>query len=119
MLGDALMTQRDPVVDHSLALEPVRHTKLSQNLDGVVLEQARPHALLDICAVAPLENHRLDPPTAKQQGEGEPGGASAHDCDLRPHHPAVCREPAPGRTSTPHATVAGARLTTGGRTEGR
>jgi hypothetical protein len=65
MLGDALVSQVDPVVDHPLALEPLRHAKVSQNLDRIVLKQARPYSLLDVGAVAALEDHRLDPAPAK------------------------------------------------------
>ena len=72
-------------MDERLALEPAGDAEVAQELDGVVLEQARAHALLDVGAIVRLEDHRVDAAPLEQQGERESGGAGAHDADLCPH----------------------------------
>jgi hypothetical protein len=77
--------QLDPLVDETLALEPLADAGRLQQLDRAVLENPSTDALLDVLAAAHLEDDRLDAVEVEEVGQDEPGGPRADDADLRPH----------------------------------
>ena len=78
----AVEAQLDPVVHEPLALEALPHAHLDQQVHGALLEHSGAHALLDVLAVAGLEDHRLDAAQVQQLAEHEPGRARPDDADL-------------------------------------
>ena len=81
----AAEAQFDAVMLHAFAVQPVRDARIRQHVDGALFEDAGPHAMLDVVAVAVLEHDRFDPRAVQQVGEQQPGGARADDSDLRAH----------------------------------
>ena len=79
------LAQVDAAVLEALAREPLADTELGQQLDGVLLEQAGAHALLDVRARTALEHDRLDARALQHQRERQPGRPGADDADLRAH----------------------------------
>ena len=75
----------DAVVDDPLALHPLPHARLDEQVGCALLEHARADAVLDVLAAAVLEHDRLDALALEQPGEHQAGGAGADDADLRPH----------------------------------
>ena len=62
----ALEAQRDPLVRHALAVEPLGQPDLAQQLDGGVFQHPRAHPLLDVGAAARLQHDGLDPGAGQQ-----------------------------------------------------
>ena len=79
----AVELELDPVVDDAFALQPVGDARLRQQLDGALLEDARPDPVLDVVAAAVLEHDRLDPRALEQPRERQPRRAGADDSHLR------------------------------------
>ena len=82
VLRAALTPQVDAVVDEAFAIEPLGHVELSQQVDGVLLEQPGADPALEVVARAVLDDHRLDALALQQQREREPGRARADDANL-------------------------------------
>jgi hypothetical protein len=80
----AVELKLDAVVDDALALEPLSHARLPQQVDRSLLEHAGADAPLDVVAAAALEHDRLDALELEQSREREPGRPRADDRDLRP-----------------------------------
>ncbi len=79
----AVELERDAVVDDALAVQPRAGADRAQQVDGALLEHARPDALLAVLAAAALEHDRFDPPAAQELGEGEPRRTCPDDPHLR------------------------------------
>ena len=75
----------DAGVVKALAREPLSHPDRVQHVDGVLLEQARADALLDVLAAARLEHDALDPRLLQVERQREARGPGADDADLRFH----------------------------------
>ena len=71
----AVEAQLDPVVDEPLAVEPIGQPELGQQVDGALLEDAGPDALLDVLAAAILEHDGLDSLPRQKVGQNQPGRA--------------------------------------------
>ena len=56
-------------MDKALPIKPRRNAERPEQLYRVVLQQSRTDALLDVGAIAYLEDHRIDPPLLEQQRE--------------------------------------------------
>ena len=79
----------------ALAVEAVGDAEAAQQVDGVLLEQPGPHALLDVLARARLEHDALDALALEQHREREPGGTGPDNAYLGTH----------GRESIPRAAT--------------
>ena len=73
------------VVRKALGVHPFAHAGLAQSLGGAVLENSGADAVLDIVAVAPLEDDGFDPLQVQQLAKHQTRGAGAHDAYLGPH----------------------------------
>ena len=82
-------TQLDAVMDDALAVETLRHADLRQQVDGSLLEHARPDALLDVLAAARLEDDGVDALQVQQVRKRQTRRPGADDRYLRAHR----REP--------------------------
>ena len=80
-----VVSQVDPGVLESLAVETLGDVQVAQDVDRVLLEQPGPHALLDVLARARLEHNALDSLTVEQHREREPSGPGADDANLGVH----------------------------------
>ena len=56
-----------------------------QQIDGALLEDARPHAIDDVLAAAVLDDDRVDAVEMQQVSEQQPCRTCADDADLSPH----------------------------------
>ena len=72
----------DAAVGEALAVEALGEAELAQQLDGRVLEDAGPHAVLDVGAVALLEHDAVDVASGEEVGEHETGRTGADDRHL-------------------------------------
>ncbi len=81
----AAEAQLDALVHEPLAVQPVGHAQLGEQIDRALLEHAGAHAPLDVLARAVLEHDRVDPARVQQRPEHEPRWPGADDRDLRPH----------------------------------
>ena len=76
----AAEAQLHAVVHEALALEPLAHAHLDQQVDRALLQHAGANAVLHVLAVAVLQDHRLDAPEVEQVPEHQPRRAGAHYC---------------------------------------
>ena len=83
VLRAALAPEVDAVVHEAFAIQPLAHVERSQQVDGVLLEQAGADAALEVVAGTALDDHRLDARALQQQCEREPGRPGADDANLR------------------------------------
>ena len=83
----AVELEVDAAVDDPLAVEPLAHTRVAEQVGRPLLEHAGPDPVLAVLARAGLEHHRLDALAREQLREREPGRAGADDRDLGPHAP--------------------------------
>jgi len=74
--------EMDASVDDPLALHPLPHAELAQQVHGSLLEHTGADPALDVVAVARLEHDALDPGGLQQTGERQTGGAGTDDPDL-------------------------------------
>src|SRR5262249_20431854 len=81
----AVEIEEDAAVEHALAPHAVADAELDQQVGHPLLEQPRPDPVLDVVAVAVLDDDRIDSGAAEQQREHEPGRTRAHDPDLGAH----------------------------------
>ena len=72
----------DTVVTHALALQPLAHAGLCEQVHGRLLEHAGPHAFDHVFFGAALEDHRVDALQVQQLTEHQTGRAAADDADL-------------------------------------
>jgi hypothetical protein len=92
----ALEAQRDALVRHALAVEPVGEADLAQQLDGGVFQHARPHPLLHVLAAAGLEHHGVDAGPGEEVRQQQTSRSRPDDPDLRAHATKPCaRGPCP------------------------
>jgi hypothetical protein len=73
------------MMHQALAVQAFAGAQLAQQVDRVLLEHCRAHTLLDVVAVASLEDDRFDAVALQAQREGEAGRPGADDGDLRLH----------------------------------
>src|SRR3954452_829268 len=78
-------TQVNPAVVHALTLQPLADAGLDHQVDGVLFEQPGAHTLLEVVAVARLQDHRLDALAVEQVGEHQPGRPGTDDAYLGTH----------------------------------
>ena len=76
-------SQVNAVVYAALRLYALPVAVRAQQLDGPRLQHARSHAMLGVGAGAAVEHHALDAHLADEVSQEQPGGAAAHDGDLR------------------------------------
>jgi len=69
-------------VDQTLAIQPLAHVEVSEQVDGVLLEQLRTDPALEVIARAVLDDHRLDARALQQQCEREPRRPGADNANL-------------------------------------
>ena len=81
----AVEAQLDAVVDEALGVHPLADADLVHQVHRALLEHAGAHALLDVLAVARLEDHGLDAPQLQQPAEHQAGGAASDDRHLGTH----------------------------------
>ena len=84
-----LEAQLDPVMNDALAVQALGHAHLGQQVDGSLLEHARPDALLDVLAAARLEDDGVDALQVQQVRKRQTRRPGADDRYLRAHR----REP--------------------------
>jgi hypothetical protein len=84
----AVELELDAVVDDSLALHPLAHPRLGEQVGGSLLEDAGADPRLYILAGAALDHHRVDALEVQEVRERQARGAGADDPDLRPRHAA-------------------------------
>src|SRR6516225_1937262 len=65
-----------------LAPQTRSDANLVEDVDAALLEDTRPHALLNVVAAAVLDHHRLDALEMEQMRQQQPGRTSADDPDL-------------------------------------
>src|SRR5699024_5227707 len=68
-----------------LAMQTLTHAGGGENLDTLIFEHTRAHALLDVLAALGFENDRVDAPQMQELIEQEAGRAGADDGDLGTH----------------------------------
>jgi len=77
--------QFDAVVDQALALQPLAHAGLHEQIHRALLEDAGAHAMLDVVAAPRFDDHRLDALPVQQVGKQQSRGTRTDDADLRTH----------------------------------
>ena len=82
VLRAPLAPEVDAIVHEALAIQPLAHVERSQQVDGVLLEQAGSNPALEIVARTVLDDHRLDARALQQQCERQPGRPGADDANL-------------------------------------
>ena len=85
MVALAVELEVDAAVDDALAVEPLRHARVAEEVDRALLEHPGADSLLDVLARAVLEDDRLDPRPGEEPREREPRGPRSDDGDLCPH----------------------------------
>jgi hypothetical protein len=65
----AAESQLDAVVHQSFTPEPIAKTGVTQQVDGALLKNAGPDALLDVFPAARLQHNRVDALQVQQMGE--------------------------------------------------
>ena len=75
--------QLDALVHHPLAVQPLGHSHLAQQVDGALLQHPRAHPRLDVVAVPGLDDHGVHAQAVEQVSQHETRRAGAHDRDLR------------------------------------
>ncbi len=75
-------TKPDAVVGKPFAFEPLANTRLFEQIDSSLLEQAGTHALFDVLAAARLDDYRLNALQVKKMGQQEARWSGADDSDL-------------------------------------
>ena len=83
----AVELEADPMVDDSLAGQPLACAGTYQRVHRALFENAGADTLLDVVAAPRLEHDRLDPLGAQELGEGQPGRPGADDPHLCAHRP--------------------------------
>ncbi len=81
----ALPAQLHAVVDQSFGVQPCCRPGLAQGVDGGLFEDSRPLTLLDVGAIAALQDDAADAGTVEQAGQQQPGGAAPDDSHGRVH----------------------------------
>ena len=81
-MSAAAETKPDAVVGKPFAFEPLANTRLFEQIDSSLLEQASTHALLDVLPAARLDDNRLDALQVKKMGQQEARWPGADDSDL-------------------------------------
>ena len=81
----AVEPERETLVPQPLTVQPVGDPEFAEEVDGAVLQQARPQPLLDVLPAAVLDDHRLDAPHGQQLRQHQPGRSRPHDGYLGPH----------------------------------
>jgi hypothetical protein len=67
-----------------LAVKPVRHTQLPEEVHCPLLEDARSYAVFDVLPALVLEHDAVDAAPLEQTREDEPRRPGADDTDLGP-----------------------------------
>ena len=83
----AVELELDPVVDDPLALHPLAHARLDQQVGDTLLENSRSDPRLDVLAAPVLEHDRVDPLQVEEVREHEARRAGTDDADLCAHQP--------------------------------
>jgi hypothetical protein len=79
----AAEAQFDPAVLEAFALKPLPDARLDEEVDGTLLQYARAHPVLDVVAVAILDDDRIDPRAMQQMRQQQAGRTGADDAHLR------------------------------------
>ena len=75
----------DAVVHQPLAVHPLAHAGLVEQVDADLLEDAGADAAEHVLAAHPLDDDVVDPGVVQQLAEQQARGTGADDGDLRPH----------------------------------
>ncbi len=81
----AVELEVDAVVDDPLAVHPLAHAEIAQQVGRALLEHAGADAVLAVLARAVLEHDGLDPGELEHAREREARRPGADDADLCPH----------------------------------
>src|SRR5215469_10993924 len=80
-----LKTQRNSVVDEALTEHPLSDTHVGQQVDGVLLENARPYPLLYVFASSRFQHDRLNALQVQQVRQHQPRRPGPNNSNLRMH----------------------------------
>src|SRR5205823_8142099 len=79
------MGDEEPLVDLSLAIQPLPDLCHAHQRSKAVLQHTGTNPSQDVFAAVLLQHDRLDAAQVKQLGQKQPRGAGADDADLGPH----------------------------------
>jgi hypothetical protein len=78
----ATEAQRDALMGQSLSGEAFAEADLVHQVDGGLLQDARPHAVLDVVPAPGLDDDRFDALKVQQVAQHQPGRPGSHDRHL-------------------------------------
>ena len=81
------------MVHEALTVESLPDVELAQQVDRVLLEQARAHAVLYIIPASAFEHDRVDPGAFEQERQHQARGPGSDDADLRSRHETASASP--------------------------
>jgi hypothetical protein len=84
-VAPAVETERETVMNQSLAVKAGGKAELVHQVDGTLLEQTGAHPLDDILPAAVFQHDGFDPVTPQQMREQQAGRARTDDTNLRTH----------------------------------
>jgi hypothetical protein len=81
-VADAVELEVEPFVDEPFAIHALADTGVAQQVDRGLLEDAGAQPVLDVRAIAPLDDDRVYAGERQQSREDQPCRASAYNRDL-------------------------------------